>query len=114
VWLGEQSLENRFPRLFGISLHKESMVCEVGRWENGVWMWVLEWWRHLFVWEEELFQELLEVLARVVIIDANDRWIWKAGNEGVHTVKSTYVFLDHMFNTRVPRSTLDLFAFKFI
>jgi hypothetical protein len=114
VWLGDQSLENRFPRLFGISLLKDSLVCEAGRWENGTWKWVLEWRRQFFAWEEDLLQELLAVLACVLITDDNDRWIWKPGSEGVHTVRSTYIFLDNLINNREPRSELVLFAFKFI
>jgi hypothetical protein len=114
VWLGDQSLENRFPRLFGISLLKDSLVCEAGRWENGTWNWALEWRRQFFAWEVDLLQELLEVLACVVITDDIDRWIWKPGINGVHTVRSTYIFLDNLINNRVPRCELDLFTFKFI
>jgi hypothetical protein len=114
VWLGEQSLEAKFPRLFGISLTKDIVVGQAGRWVDGVWRWELEWRRHLFVWENELLLELLAALEGVTITDAIDRWNWKPGNEGVHTVKSTYVFLDRTLNTCVPKSTLDSFAFKFI
>ncbi|WJX68394.1 hypothetical protein P8452_52767 [Trifolium repens] len=114
VWIGEQSLENRFPHLFGISLLKDSLVCEAGRWENGTWNWALEWRRQFFAWEVDLLQELLEVLACVVITDDIDIWIWKPGIDGVHTVRSTYIFLDNLINNRAPRCELDLFAFKFI
>ncbi|KAK2366908.1 hypothetical protein QL285_080242 [Trifolium repens] len=114
VWLGDQSLEIRFPRLFGISLLKDSLVCEAGRWENGTWNWVLEWRRHFFAWEDDLLYDLLAALASVVITGDNDRWVWKPGSEGVHTVRSTYIFLDNLINTRMPTCELDLFAFKFI
>jgi hypothetical protein len=64
VWLGEQSLEIKFPRLFGISLNKDIMVGQAGRWVEGVWRWKFEWRRHLFVWENELLLELLADLRR--------------------------------------------------
>jgi hypothetical protein len=111
VWLGDQSFEIRFPRLFGISLHKEILVCEAGKWENGTWLWELEWRRHFFAWEDDL---LLELLASVVITDVNDKWIWKPGSDGEHMVRSTYIFLDNLINNCEARSELDLFAFKFI
>ncbi|KAK2397838.1 hypothetical protein QL285_059374 [Trifolium repens] len=114
VWLGDQSLENRFPRLFGISLQKQSLVCEVGRWESDIWIWNFEWRRNFFAWEDDLLLEMHAVLACVSISNESDRWIWKPGCEGVHTVRSTYIFLDNLINNRVPRCELDLFAFKFI
>jgi hypothetical protein len=114
VWFGDQSFEIKFPRLFGISLHKDILVSEAGRWENGTWVWELEWRRHFFVWEEELFHDLLAVLNNVIITEANDRWIWMPGSDGEHTVRSTYLFLDNLINNRVPRSGVHLFAFKFI
>jgi hypothetical protein len=43
VWLGDQSLGLRFPRLFGVSLNQENVVSEVGGWENGGWRWRLDW-----------------------------------------------------------------------
>jgi hypothetical protein len=52
VWVVGQSLEERFPHLFGISTQQEAMLSEVGWWENGVWSWGLLWRRNFFVWEE--------------------------------------------------------------
>jgi hypothetical protein len=114
VWLGESSLASRFPRLFGISNQSEAVVSEVGRWENGVWRWRLEWRRRFFVWEEELYQDLLDVLALATISFVDDRWVWNPGLEEGFSVKSTYVFLDHTINIRSPLSSLLSFAFNFI
>jgi hypothetical protein len=114
VWIGGISLQSRFPRLFGISTQQEKLVCEVGRWENGVWRWELEWRRNFFVWEEELFLELMEVLAHVTITMVDDRWVWNPGLEDGFSVKSTYEFLDHTLSGGVHRNSLEAFVFKFI
>ncbi|KAK2406893.1 beta-amyrin 11-oxidase [Trifolium repens] len=107
VWIGNQSLETRFPRLFGISTQKEALVSEMGSWENGVWRWGLLWRRIFFVWEEELVDELMGVLALVTITTLEDRWSWNPGGEEGFTVKSTYVFLDH---TTHPSQTIIILA----
>jgi hypothetical protein len=89
-------------------------MCEVGGWENGDWKWYLTWRRHLFVWEEELLQELMDILVLANITNVNDRWDWKPGNGEGFTVKSTYVFLDLAVPNRVQRSSLESCVFKFI
>jgi hypothetical protein len=90
------------------------MVGQAGRRVDDVWRWDLLWRRHLFVWENELLTELLAALEGVIMSDTIDRWIWKPGNGGLFSVKSTYVFLDSTLNISTPRSSLDSFAFKFI
>jgi hypothetical protein len=79
VWLGNQSLEARFSRLFGISTQKEALVSEVAYWENGVWRWGLMWRRNFFVWEEELVDELMVVLNLASITTTEDKSLWNPG-----------------------------------
>jgi hypothetical protein len=114
VWLGNQSLEARFSRLFGISTQKEALVSEVAYWENGVWRWGLMWRRNFFVWEEELVDELMVVLNLASITTTEDKSLWNPGGEEGFSVKSTYVFLDHILNPYQQLPSLLLFAFKFI
>jgi hypothetical protein len=114
VWVGGTTLKARFPRLFGISTQKENLVCEVGCWVSGVWTWKLEWRRNFFVWEEELVHELMEVIEHANITLDEDRWVWNPGAEDGFSVKSTYVFLDHLAVGGATRSSLESFAFKFI
>jgi hypothetical protein len=66
------------------------------------------------VWEEALHVELLELLASFNMARVEDVWVWKPGLEGVFSVKSMYVFLDHLLNTYEPLPSLLSFAFKFI
>jgi hypothetical protein len=114
VWVGGQCLQTRFPRLFGISTNKDLMVNAAGRWENGVWRWNLVWRRNFFVWEEMLYQELLEVVAGVNIHNVEDGWSWNPGGSEGFSVKSTYVFLKSTLFNIVPRSPLESFVFNFI
>jgi hypothetical protein len=74
----------------------------------------LLWRRIFFVWEEELVDELMGVLALVTITTLEDRWSWNPGGEEGFTVKSTYVFLDHTTHPSQQLSSLLSFAFKFV
>jgi hypothetical protein len=114
VWVEGQSLDRRFPRLFGISVQKDHLISEVGSWVNGVWRWELEWRRNFFDWEEIIVQELLEVLARGNIKEEEDRWVWNPGGGDGFSVKTTYGFLDLLLHGCAPLSYLETFAFKFI
>jgi hypothetical protein len=94
VWIGEQSLQQRFPRLFGVSLQQESLIHEMGERRNGEWRWELLWRRNFFVWERELLRELEELIRNVVITEVDDKWMWRPNGEDGFSVKSTYVALD--------------------
>jgi hypothetical protein len=77
VCVGEQSLEQRFPRLFSISTQQNNFIREMGRWENGGWRWELLWRRNFFVWEEELVRDLEHLINHVVMSESADKWVWK-------------------------------------
>jgi hypothetical protein len=114
VWIEGQSLQSKFPRLYGISVQQEALVCDVGRWENGVWLWGWLWRRNLFVWEENLMQQLLDLLSQVTVSEANDRWVWSLAIQDGFSVKSLYVFLERTLLNHDLRSPMELFAFKHI
>lgn len=61
-WIGNEPLHLRFSRLFSLSLDKESVVANMGEWRGSEWKWNLTWRRSLFVWEEQLAQELHKLL----------------------------------------------------
>ncbi|GKV50269.1 hypothetical protein SLEP1_g56981 [Rubroshorea leprosula] len=48
VWIGDESLANKFPRLFLNSLGKSKSISQMGFWSNGSWNWSLEWRRPNF------------------------------------------------------------------
>jgi hypothetical protein len=96
IWVGDQSFEYRFPRLFNISVQQDFRIPEMGIWHNGVWRWGLLWRRNFFVWEEELVNELEELINNVIITEVEDWWEWSPDiNEGF-SVKSLYIALDGM------------------
>ncbi|MCI10341.1 RNA-directed DNA polymerase (Reverse transcriptase), partial [Trifolium medium] len=72
VWVGDQPLEQRFRRLFDMSLQQHDMVQAVGQWVNGEWRWSFLWRREFFAWEEELFREFEDTIRNVVITKAED------------------------------------------
>jgi hypothetical protein len=89
VWVGTVSLQDRFLRLFSISLQKDRVVADLRVLEVGMVHWNLVWRRRLFVWEENLVTELLKVINPVVISEVNDRWGWVYNGGAEFTVKST-------------------------
>lgn len=51
LWVGDKKLCERFPRLFSIVENRNSVISELGVWEDGVWRWRWNWRRCLFQWE---------------------------------------------------------------
>jgi hypothetical protein len=89
-WIGDSPLKERFPRLFSISNQKEAMVAELWIPESDEASWRFIWRRRLFVWEENVFEELKLILNEARISEGDDVWCWKPDKDLVFTVKSTY------------------------
>ncbi|GAU29820.1 hypothetical protein TSUD_223660 [Trifolium subterraneum] len=111
VWAGDQSLEHRFPRLFGISIQQNEVVRNMGSWVNVEWRWELLWRRQFFVWENELVRELGEVLNIFPLSEEVDRWVWKPNEAEGFSVKSLYDWLDSTLVTRAILTPLEAFSF---
>lgn len=47
LWIGEEILSLKFPRLYRISGQKNHKISEMGRWCQNSWVWELEWDRSL-------------------------------------------------------------------
>ncbi|GAU32684.1 hypothetical protein TSUD_145580 [Trifolium subterraneum] len=75
IWVGDQTLEQRFPRLFGISIQQDEL-------------------------EEALEQELKLVIGNIIITEEIDGWVWRPNVAEGFSVKSLYQSLDHMLLTR--------------
>ncbi|MCI32806.1 hypothetical protein A2U01_0054020 [Trifolium medium] len=76
----------------------------MGRWVSNDWSWDLKWRRQLFVWEEELLDNLFRLTVAVNFTLNPDSWLCSIGVEGIYTVKEGYNFLASNF---LPPSTLN-------
>jgi hypothetical protein len=84
VWVGETPLKDRFPRLFSISTQKEVSVAGVRKNINGASSWDLNWRRRFFVWEHDLYNELLDLINPVTLVEDSDSWGWVPEGEGFY------------------------------
>jgi hypothetical protein len=114
TWAGNQSLEQRFPRLFSMSVQQEELVTEVGRWTNGVWWWELRWRRGFFVWEEQLLHDLEDLIHSVDLVDTEDSWVWNPDVVGGFSVKTLYIHLERVLVPHAILSHSAQFVFKHI
>jgi hypothetical protein len=71
---------------------------------DGGFNWVWGWRRRLFVWEDSILNNLLEVLPVVVLSEEEDVWSWELEDNGCFSVRSAYLLLDAIFS---PASLLD-------
>ncbi|GKV32128.1 hypothetical protein SLEP1_g40757 [Rubroshorea leprosula] len=95
-WSNAGVLANAFPRLYMLSIGKESSIQEMGSWKGETWSWNFEWRRSLFSWEVESLQDLKQWINMTEFLkDKEDTWIWKAKRKGLYTTKSGYSKLVH-------------------
>ncbi|GKV01589.1 hypothetical protein SLEP1_g14135 [Rubroshorea leprosula] len=95
VWIGDESLANKFPRLFLNSLDREKSIAQMGFWSNGSWSWSLEWRRPNFSWEEHSMAELRRMLQTIQPIKGQkDQWEWRH-DQGIYSAKSRYQALSN-------------------
>ncbi|GKV01533.1 hypothetical protein SLEP1_g14082 [Rubroshorea leprosula] len=93
VWIGDESLANKFPRLLLNSLGRAKSISQMGFWSNGSWSWSLEWRRPNFSWEKHSMAELRRMLQTIQPIKGQkDRWEWRH-DQGIYSAKSGYQVL---------------------
>jgi hypothetical protein len=110
-WVGSAPLKDRFPRLFSIASQKEAKVADV--WGGSVLgQWNFHWRRRLFVWEETLLEELVEVLQPVMLTAEEDKWRWSIDSNGGFSVNSTYAFVSDLLAEQVNITKEQIAAFK--
>jgi hypothetical protein len=112
IWVGEQPLRERFPRLYGISTQKEGLIANLGVWIDGGWRWNLEWRRHFFVWEQPLYLQLVNVIEQFQPNQREDVWNWRENVEDGFTVKSCYDLLYKTFRVDGEIDSLKKFVFS--
>jgi hypothetical protein len=101
IWVGDQPLRDRFPRLYGISNQKEGTIASMGGWIDFRWIWNLEWRRQFFEWEQPLDQQLVQIIAQFQPTQQDDMWQWRENLDDGFTVKSCYDLLHRTFHITV-------------
>jgi hypothetical protein len=86
-WIGEIPLKDRFPRLFSISRQKEATVAEIWDLGSDDFKWRLLWRRRLFVWEENVVEELKGVLNEATVSAEVDCWSWRPDKNNIFHCK---------------------------
>jgi hypothetical protein len=109
-WIGNELLSVTFPRLFLLSIAKEAKIGDLVTVEDEHITWNLGWRRALFLWEEELVNNLLVSLEVVTLSSREDRWRWKWDPVGF-SVKSAFEVLSKEI---VPGPLLSVFEAKII
>ncbi|MCH94887.1 hypothetical protein A2U01_0015856 [Trifolium medium] len=100
-WSGGTLLREQYSRLFQVSQQRDSKVGEMGNWVNGEWKWDLLWRKELFVWEEDLLENLMGTLNVFHISNAQDLWVWKHDATGIFSFKLAYYVLVSNLGVRV-------------
>lgn len=89
-WLGEVTLQATFPRLFMLSTQKDAMIADLVN-PRGQRYWNLLFKRQLRVWEDELYQNLLQILGAVQIQSSDEDCLqWRWSKDLNFSVKSAY------------------------
>jgi hypothetical protein len=112
IWIGDQSLRAKFPRLYGMSEQKHGLIHEMGSLIDGRWQWDFVWRRNRFYWEEEQFREFTEIIAPFVPTDNSDRWLWLGDGIQGFTVKSAFLLLEGTATNRRILIPDEVFVYK--
>jgi hypothetical protein len=93
LWVGNQPLCDRFPRLYSISIQREVMVSNMGSWIDNAWRWDFRWRRRFFDWETDVARQLEQVVEQFIPSQAADCWKWRYNGDDGFTVKTCYDLL---------------------
>ena len=105
IWIFEEPLKLRFPRLFGISMDQSLSVKDMGFWDGYNWEWCLRWSRPLRSWELDQANSLLCLLNSLNYSpDCKDRVIWLHDHKGLYSVKSASLALSSNLTPPIPFS----------
>jgi hypothetical protein len=111
VWIDNQPLYVRFPRIFGISNQKTNTIFSMGSWVDGEWRWNFSWRRTLFVWEVPIFEEFLGVIHHFVPSGVEDKWVWRLNVDEGFSVHDCYDLLYRKFRDNTGVNWCDGYVF---
>jgi len=97
-WMDNKVLKDKFPRLYSISLNKESLVGDVAEWDgrrtSRCTTWNLSWRRERFEWEKHLEEQMLTLISNVKWdVRREDRLVWVGEVTQEYTVRFGYNIL---------------------
>ena len=88
-WLDVGVLKEKFPKLFSKSTQQDCHVADMEHLSQDAWHWNFSWRRHLFVWEEQLLHEMLQIINQYNFMEGlDDTTIWRYDASGEFTCKS--------------------------
>ncbi|KAL8482692.1 hypothetical protein ACS0TY_025650 [Phlomoides rotata] len=106
-WVGGSSLKELFPRLFRIESESECLICERVIWEGSNWNMNWKWRRRLFVWEDNLINELKALIDRFLSYsEEEDYWSWSPAHNGLYSVKSAYKAIEDSNTILSPQGNI--------
>lgn len=92
-WIGEDSLNNKFPRIFELAQSKLLVVAEADMDFNDRVQWSVDVSRHLNDWEIKDYEDLLQILETQSVRDESDQCIWKMEKKEQFSASPYYRFL---------------------
>jgi hypothetical protein len=110
VWVGNQSLQNYFPRIFSISNQQRATISSMGEWVGGGWRWVLSWRREFFDWEVPIYREFMDHIQQFVPSVREVTWVWCDDRADGFSVKSCYFMLLRKFREQRLLDPCTMFA----
>jgi hypothetical protein len=92
-WIGATPLALVFPRLYSLSNQKEKVVSDFIVSQDGRRSWNFLWRRNLFIWEEDLVNNLVNILDSLVLSSEDDCWSWLPDPNKGFSVNSSFKLL---------------------
>ncbi|GKV00881.1 hypothetical protein SLEP1_g13493 [Rubroshorea leprosula] len=103
-WVGIDSLDVSFPRLFNLALNRNANVMEVGQISNGLWIWRNAWRREPFGRERNEERLLKESLVGGITFSTQpDQRVWSFDTANGYTVGKAYSMMAGQNNILEPR-----------
>ena len=114
-WVEAGVLKEKFPRLFSVSLQKQSYIYQMGEWAENSWVWRLYWRRELYDWEQEDAHTLQDLVERSKpTYAATDGILWKHSQVLKYPTNLIISELWSSFAPSLPKSIASIVWQKFI
>ena len=104
AWNFDAGLKDEFPRLFSLSLQKDSTVSMMWNLRMQLGEWSLSFKRPLLAWEEEDLGRLRTTLLVHPPIShhQSDKLVWKANSSGIFSVSNLHSWFQQSLRDSIP------------